>query len=76
MLLLEIIRNEHPQSVTELARRTGREKSNLSRTLGNMERFGLVEMKNEKRRKVPSVTFDRLQFEFALGAGPRDSQAA
>lgn len=76
MLLLEIIRNDRPRSVGELARLTGRAKSNLSRTLSHMERLGLVEMRAEDNRKVPTVNYDRLQFDFALDAGAASVAAA
>jgi len=66
MLLLEMIRSRHPRSVSDLANLSGRKKSNLSRTLANMERLGLVQLKTEKNRKVPRVKFDRLMFDYAL----------
>ena len=40
--LLALIVKTQPQSLTELAEKTGRAKSNLSRTLKTMERYGLV----------------------------------
>ena len=43
MLLLEMIRNTQPQSMAELAKLSGRAKSNLSRTLHTMESLGLIE---------------------------------
>ena len=39
---LETIRRTSPQSLAELAERTGRKKPNLSRTLKTMEQHGLV----------------------------------
>jgi len=76
MHLLEIIRNGKPRSITELARLSGRAKSNLSRTLGTMEGFGLVEMRIEDSRKVPTVYYDRVQFELALDREPETMAAA
>ena len=40
--LLGLIVKTQPRSLTELAQKTGRAKSNLSRTLKTMERYGLV----------------------------------
>jgi predicted transcriptional regulator len=39
---------------------------NLSRTLHGMERFGLVEIREEDRRKFPVVRYDRVAFDMAL----------
>ena len=67
MLLLEIIRNSRPQSVTELARMTDRAVSNLSRTLHSLERLGIIEMlEQEGGKKVPSVLWqgDKVELDF------------
>ena len=73
MLLLEIIKNAQPQSVTELAQMTDRAVSNLSRTLHSLERLGIIEMKEQVGgRKVPSVLWqgDKVELEFEA-AKPR-----
>ena len=41
--LLALIAREKPDSLTELTTLAGRNKSNLSRTLKTMSRYGLVE---------------------------------
>ena len=43
--LLAMIGREKPGSVTKLAELSGRSKSNLSRTLKTMSRYGLVELR-------------------------------
>ena len=43
--LLQMIRETRPESLAELAERTGRQPGNLSRTLKKMADYGLVEMK-------------------------------
>lgn len=58
MLLLEMIRNSHPKSLTELAKLSNRAKSNLSRTLHSMQKLGLVELREEDGRKVPKALYD------------------
>lgn len=69
MLLIEMIRNSHPQSLAELAKLSGRAKSNLSRTLQSMEKLGLVEISMQSRgRKVPTVVYDKVRLECAVGA--------
>lgn len=67
MLLLEIIRNSQPQSLTELARISDRAVSNLSRTLHSMERLGIVELvERPNGRKMPSVLYTEVRFKLEL----------
>ena len=75
MLLLQMIRNAHPQSLTELARLSGRAVSNLSRTLHSLERLGLVAMQEKSGgRKVPVAIYTRVKLECTFG--PSRSEAA
>jgi len=53
--LLRVIREQKPESLSQLAEFTGRASSNLSRTLKTMERYGLVEMQRELRTVRPVV---------------------
>ena len=70
--LLEMIGRERPGSVTELAAVSGRSKSNLSRTLKTMSRYGLVELKEGKRGTlVPRVSYDRVRLDVSLTQPPR-----
>lgn len=59
--LLEIIAQAKPESMTELAERSGRKLSNLSRTLKTMEKYGLVKLKREKGQVRPEVDYDKLK---------------
>src|SRR5712692_2064315 len=60
--LLREIRRRPPQSMTELAARTGRSLSNLSRTLKSLELRGLVSIEaGEGLNKRPIVTYDRIE---------------
>ena len=43
--LLHVIREQQPSSLGELSQLTGRQVSNLSRTLKTMSNYGLVELK-------------------------------
>ncbi|SIT67179.1 Predicted transcriptional regulator [Ectothiorhodosinus mongolicus] len=54
-LLLKVIAAEQPPSIRELAERTGRKQSNLSRTLKTMSHYGLVELKPAGRRCLKPV---------------------
>ena len=65
--LLAMIAQEKPDSLTELAEFAGRSKSNLSRTLKTMARYGLVELTEGKRgRLIPLVPYDRVTLDVAL----------
>ncbi len=43
--LLRVIIDHKPHSITELEKITSRKKSNLSRTLKTLEKYGIVELK-------------------------------
>ncbi len=66
-ILLEIIVTEKPNSMTELAELSGRHKSNLSRTLKTLERYGIVKLEHQEGSKVrPSVVFNHFEVGFDL----------
>ena len=70
--LLEMIAREKPDSLTELAELAGRNKSNLSRTLKTMSRYGLVELKEGQRGTLmPRVPYDQVRLDVSLTAPPR-----
>lgn len=65
--LLRVIAEQSPGSLDELARITGRAKSNLSRTLKTMEGYGLVLLeRGERGRITPKVTHDRVELDLQL----------
>src|SRR3989442_8046305 len=53
--LLQVIRESQPNSLGELSQLTGRQVSNLSRTLKTMSNYGLVELKREGGKQVRPV---------------------
>ena len=62
-----MIAREKPASLTELAELAGRSKSNLSRTLKTMSRYGLVELKEGQRGTlIPRVPYDRVNLDVSL----------
>jgi len=65
--LLKIILDKNPQSLTELEKLTGRAKSNLSRTLKTLERYGIVELNKIKNTLVAKVKATDFKVEFGLG---------
>ena len=65
--LLRIIAEKAPGSLDELARITGKAKSNLSRTLRSMEGYGLVRLERKERGRIaPTVMHDRVELDLAL----------
>jgi predicted transcriptional regulator len=65
-LLAEIVQSQ-PASLQELAARTGRAPSNLSRTLRTMERYGLVRLHKGTRGSVrPEVPWRGVRLEMSL----------
>jgi predicted transcriptional regulator len=68
LLLLELIRQMKPTSMAELARRSGRKVSNLSRTLHTMEHYGFVRIRREGLRRIPETVYDRIDASLVLGA--------
>jgi predicted transcriptional regulator len=51
--LLKVLRETRPESVAGLAKRTGRQRSNLLRTLKTMSRYGLLDLRREDRHIRP-----------------------
>lgn len=51
--LLGIIRDRRPQSVSELARMSGRAEPNVSRTLAKLAAVGLVDMRSVANKRMP-----------------------
>ena len=67
--LLALIAEKRPTSIDALAGISGRAKSNLSRTLRTMERYGLVRLeKGEGRKLKPVVTFGRVELSLKVAA--------
>lgn len=67
--LLRIIAEQAPASLDELARITGKAKSNLSRTLKTMAGYGLVRLERGARGRIaPQVTHDRIELVLPLTA--------
>jgi len=66
--LLQVILDNHPKSLKELEELTGRAKSNLSRTLKTLERYGIVELHKQNNALVPEVKATQFKVEFGLQA--------
>jgi predicted transcriptional regulator len=64
--LLELIIQHKPGSLTELEKISSRKKSNLSRTLKTLERYGVVSLSKQKGRLVPKVNATDFKVQFGL----------
>ena len=71
-VLLRIIAEQAPGSLAQLADLTGRQKSNLSRTLKTMERYGFVKLERGVRGSVvPKVPYQRISLMLPLLSGQK-----
>jgi predicted transcriptional regulator len=65
--VLRVIVEKTPASLDELARLTGRKKSNLSRTLRTMAGYGLVRLERGARGRIaPKLAYDRVELDLLL----------
>jgi predicted transcriptional regulator len=64
--LLRVIINNRPRSITELEKMTKRKKSNLSRTLKTLEKYGIVELQKIQGKVMPKVKATDFRVEFGL----------
>lgn len=64
--LLKLIIDHKPRSLTELEKISHRKKSNLSRTLKTLERYGIVELPKKEGKLVPKVIATDFKVEFGL----------
>ncbi len=65
--LLKLILETHPQSLNELAKRSGRAISNLSRTLRKMEHYGLVHFEpGPNRQLAPKVVYSGIELQLSF----------
>jgi len=65
--LLQLITAQQPTSLAELATLSGRAKSNLSRSLKTMARFGLVELvKGRGGTITPRVPYEEINLHFPM----------
>lgn len=70
--LLDLIARDRPGSLTDLARLSGREKGNLSRTLRTMTHYGLVELRRREGGRVePRVVYDEVRLAVPVGGNRR-----
>lgn len=64
--LLKVIVEHNPRSLAELEKLSHRKKSNLSRTLKTLERYGIVELPKKEGKLVPKVMATDFKVQFGL----------
>jgi len=64
--LLKVIIEYKPRSLAELEKLSDRKKSNLSRTLKTLEKYGIVELPKKEGKLVPKVMATDFKVEFGL----------
>jgi len=71
--ILQVIRNENPESVYELAKMLNRDRASVIRDLEALEFLGLVEYSEEKKggriRKKPVVPYDEIDVHIPVAVG-------
>lgn len=73
--LLRIIAENGPDSLDELAKLSGRKKSNLSRTLKTMAGYGLVRLeRGERGRVAPRIVHNRVELDLPLAPDERPAR--
>jgi len=70
--LLRIINEQKPRSLKELEVASGRKRSNLSRTLKTMSRYGIVDLVKKNRSVKPIVKATDFKVEFGLNTSFAD----
>jgi predicted transcriptional regulator len=68
--ILHIIKTQNPSSIYDLAKKLGRSFKSVSKDIKVLERFGLVELVQEKTknriRHKPSITVDSITVHFKI----------
>jgi predicted transcriptional regulator len=68
MMLLELIYDKKPETLTQLAELSGRQTGNLSRTLKTMERYGIVELQKKSHALKPIAKAKKFDISYELSA--------
>jgi predicted transcriptional regulator len=66
--LLQLIIDEEPDSIKELAEAAGRKSNNVSRTLKTLKHYGIVDLIPHRRTVKPVVLITDFKVEFGLSS--------
>ncbi len=76
MMLIEMIRDAQPESVTELAKRVHRKKTNVLRSLKILKQFEIVDFEEgERGRKAPRLKYDKFFVQSGVKQDKQDKAA-
>jgi predicted transcriptional regulator len=76
ILLIEMIRDMQPNSVTELAKKVRRDKTNVLRSLNVLIEFEIVHFEEgEGGRKAPSLNYDDFVVQMHMAEQSQDKAA-
>lgn len=75
MDLLTVVIGRHPGTITELAQMTGRAQPNVSRSLQQLERHGLLRLVKEGREVRPEARVLKLHVDLATGTYEAETAA-
>ncbi len=64
--LLHIIKTKKPSSLNELARMAKRDVKNVVDDVRYLEQVGLIEKKEDRKKIIPIVKFDKIALEIAV----------
>lgn len=64
--LLKLMEEHNPETLSDLALLSGRQPSNLSRTLKTLERYGLVELKRKDKTLKPIAKATAFDIQYAI----------
>jgi predicted transcriptional regulator len=64
--LLKLMEQHNPETLNDLALLSGRQPSNLSRTLKTLERYGLVELKRKDKTLQPIAKATAFDIQYAI----------
>ena len=67
MILIEAIRHDEPASVTELAQRVGRNKTNVLRSLKALQQFEIVHFDEGEGGRTPRLNYVDFRIDGRLG---------
>jgi len=64
--LLHVIKEQKPSSINELARMAKRDIKNISDDVKALQKIGLIEIVEDKKKTAPVIRYDRIELDIAV----------